>query len=54
MPKTDFIPTADNHFLIWLDRFVANLQPEATHYGLQEADVSQLQAYVSDLHAKVA
>ncbi len=54
MPKTDFIPTADNHFLIWLDRFVANVQLRAANYGLQEADVMQLQAYVSDLHARVA
>ncbi len=23
MPKSDFIPTADNHFLVWLDRFIA-------------------------------
>ena len=54
MPKTDFIPTADNHFLIWLDRFVANLQPQAASYGLQDADVTQLQTYISDLHTKVA
>ncbi len=54
MPKTDFIPSADNHFLIWLDRFVANVQLRAATYGLQDADVTQLQAYISDLHAKVA
>lgn len=54
MPKSDFIPTADNHFLIWLDRFIANLAPRTTDYGLGDSDLAELKAHIVDFHAKIA
>ncbi len=54
MPKSDFIPTADNHFLVWLDPFIANLSPRMADYALGDEDLAELKAYITDFHHKIA
>ena len=54
MPKSDFIPTADNHFLVWLDRFIANLSPRMADYALGDDDLAELKAFITDFHHKIA
>ena len=54
MPKSDFIPTADHHFLVWLDRFIANLTPRIADYGFGDNDLAELKANVTDFHSKIA
>jgi hypothetical protein len=51
MPKSNFIPAADHDFLVWIERFIANLTPD---YGLAESDLIALKAASADFHDKTA
>jgi hypothetical protein len=54
MAKTDYIPTADNDFLIWFDHLLAKLQAGPAAYGFTESDLAPLRAASADFHAKIA
>lgn len=54
MPKSDFIPRADNDLLIWLDRFVVNFSLKAGEYGFADSELAELKALIDDLHSKIA
>ena len=51
MPKSNFIPPADHDFLIWLDRFIANLSPA---HGVSDSDLAALKSANADFHTKAA
>jgi len=53
MPKSDFIPSHDYDFLVWLDHFTANLTAEPGNYGLTADDISIIKAASDDFHAKI-
>ena len=49
VPKSTFIPAADQDFLVWLDHFNANLTPD---YGVSESDLAALKTANDDFRAK--
>ncbi len=54
MPKSDFIPTADHDFSVWLDHLINQLALDPGSYGLAAEDVTTLQGASADFHAKIA
>lgn len=54
MSKSDFIPSADNDFLIWLDRFKTNVSLKIGDYGISESELAELKTQIDELHAKIA
>jgi len=54
MAKSDFIPSSDNDFSVWLDRFTTNLPDRISNYGLSDSDLATLKNNVVDFHAKIA
>jgi hypothetical protein len=41
MPKSDYIPTRDNDFLVWHDQFSSGVAAQAATFGLTPADTDQ-------------
>jgi len=54
MPKSDFIPAADNDLLIWLNRFAVNLALKALDYGISDSELAELKTWIDDLNSKIA
>lgn len=53
MSKGDFIPAADNDFLLKLGQFLAALPAHLADYGVPEKDLAALQAALAVLQAKI-
>lgn len=49
MANSNFIPTGDHEFLLWLDQFLDGLLPE---HGVADSDLAALKAVSADFHAK--
>jgi len=54
MAKSDFIPSSDNDFSVWLDRFTTNLPSRLSDYSLSDGDLAALKSNVIDFHTKIA
>lgn len=54
MAKSDFIPSSDNDFSVWLNRFATNIPSLLTDYNLSDNDLVTLKASVTDFHSKIA
>jgi len=54
MAKSDYVPTADNDFLAWLDNFIAQTDARRADLGLSEATLTALKAAGQDARAKSA
>jgi hypothetical protein len=54
MAKSDFIPSADNDFSVWLDRFTSNLSARIADFNLLESDLAPLKNDVTAFHNKIA
>ncbi len=49
MSKSTYIPTSDHDFLIWMENFIANLNPQS---GLLEPEITELKALRENFHTK--
>ena len=54
MPKSDYLPTRDNDFLVWHDQFSSGVTAQAATFGLAPADTAQISGDNADLHTKIA
>ncbi len=54
MAKSDFIPSPDNDFSVWLNRFATNFPSLLTDYNLSDNDLATLKASVTDFNSKIA
>jgi hypothetical protein len=54
MAKSDYVPTADNDFLAWLDNFIAQADARRADLGLSEAALSTLKSAGAETRAKSA
>lgn len=54
MAKSDFIPSTDNGFSVWLDRFTSNLSARIVDFNLSESDLAPLKTDVVSFHGKIA
>jgi len=54
MAKSDYLPTADNDFLNWLDNFIAQAQTRLADLGLSAAQVDALKTSAVEARAKQA
>ena len=54
MPKSDFIPSSDHEFAVWLDHFISSLLAKPAFYGLTEDDLTPVKTASADFHGKLA
>jgi hypothetical protein len=53
MAKSDFIPRADNDFLVWHDQFKTAVAADAATFGLAAADTTAVASDNTSLHTKI-
>ncbi|MDD5034664.1 MAG: hypothetical protein PHE55_07870 [Methylococcaceae bacterium] len=53
MAKSDFVPTADNDFLAWLEHLAANAGSHQAELGLSPTALSGLNAAIADFRVKL-